>query len=110
MIRTFARCMNNMERIQFLQSLKNTGCSLEEIHSLCEIMSFEAGALAKESLLQAMIDELKARIVSDGCDVEKISKRISELDEFEETVPATGDLQIDPKSPFSKVLFPQLEF
>lgn len=80
MIRTFAKCGNTMERIYFLQSMKEDEYTLDDLHNLCDIMSFEAGALAKESLRKAMIDELKARIVADGYEAEKISRRISVLD------------------------------
>ncbi|MBT9780064.1 hypothetical protein GPL15_26715 [Clostridium sp. MCC353] len=95
MIRTFAKCGNTMERIHFLQSLKEEEYTLDDLHNLCDIMSFEAGALAKESLKKAMIDELKARIVAEGYEAEKISRRISGLDE-ELPYVKTGIQQLNP--------------
>ena len=95
MIRTFAKCGNTMERIHFLQALKEDEYTLDDLHNLCDIMSFEAGALAKETLKKAMIDELKARIVAEGYEAEKISRRISGLDEELPHVKA-GILQLNP--------------
>lgn len=106
MIRTFAKCGNTTERIHFLQSLSEDEYTLEDLHNLCDIMSFEAGSLAKESLLHAMIDELKARIVSEGSEVEKVSKRVSEIDVLTDSADTRDVLNAGLTDPFYKILIP----
>lgn len=106
MIRAFAKCGSTTERIRFLQSLNEYEYTLDDLHNLCDIMSFEAGSLAKESLLRSMIDELKARLVSEGSELEKVSKRVSELDTLLGADGMEHVLNVELDDPFSKILIP----
>lgn len=110
MIRTFAKCGNTMERIHFLQSLNENEYTLEDLHNLCDIMSFEPGALAKESLLHSMIDELKARIVAEGCELEKVSKRVSAIDLMPVSSGEREVLNMELADPFAKILISDFNF
>ena len=99
-----------MDRIHFLQSLMEKSYTMEDLHNLCEIMSFEPGSLAPESLLRAMINELKARIVSEGCDLEKVSKRVSAIDPLPKPSPVQPDFNLELLDPFTKVFLPESIF
>lgn len=109
MIRNFSKCGGNLERINFLKELSSSDYSLDDLKSLCNVMSFPVKeGISKVDLLSSMMEELEQRMKDEGMGIHKVSQRLNAMD-TDENQPEDGTVDSDVKSVVD-ALFIQEEF